>query len=121
LSIIRKNKIDIVLLDIRLKGKRDGIDLLKELKLAEPEIIILMLTGYGSIDSSVQAMKEGASDYILKPADNTKLLDAVNKQFEIKNLRNENSYLKKTLRDSIFTYDFRTDNFEVKKIINIGF
>ena len=80
-AVVRENKIDIALLDIRLKGQRDGIDLLKELKYAEPEIVILIITGHGSIDSSVKAMKEGASDYILKPIDNDKLLDTVRKNF----------------------------------------
>ncbi len=119
-TITQKNKIDVALLDIRLKGKYDGIDLLRELKEAEPEIIILIITGYGSIDSSVRAMKEGAADYILKPIDNAKLLDVVNKKVEIKSLRNENNYLKKTLLDSVYTYKFITENPEVREVLKIA-
>ena len=119
-AIVRENKIDIALLDIRLKGQRDGIDLLKELKYAEPEIVILIITGHGSIDSSVKAMKEGAFDYILKPIDNDKLLDTVRKNFEIKSLRNENTYLKKALLNSVFTYDFITDNTVVKEVLKVA-
>ncbi len=120
ITIVRENKIDIALLDIRLKGQRDGIDLLKELKYAELEIVILIITGHGSINSSVKAMKEGASDYILKPIDNDKLLVTVRKNFEIKSLRNENTYLKKALLNSVFTYDFVTDNQVVKEVLKVA-
>jgi len=119
-TIVRENKIDIALLDIRLKGQRDGIDLLKELKYAEPEIAIIIITGHGSIDSSVRAMKEGASDYILKPIDNDKLLITVRKNFEIKSLRSENTYLKKALLNSVFTYNFITDNPKVKEVLKVA-
>jgi len=117
---VKENIIDIALLDIRLKGKRDGIDLLKELKYAEPEIVILIITGHGSINSSVEAMKEGASDYILKPIDNDKLIVTVRKNLEIKCLRSENTYLKKALLNSIFTYDFITDNSVVKEVLIVA-
>ncbi|MCK5152819.1 MAG: sigma-54-dependent Fis family transcriptional regulator [Spirochaetales bacterium] len=119
-TFVKENIIDIALLDIRLKGQRDGIDLLKELKFAEPEIVILIITGHGSIDSSVEAMKEGASDYILKPIDNDKLIVTVRKNLEIKSLRTENTYLKKALLNSIFTYDFITDNSVVKEVLIVA-
>ncbi len=120
LSTVKKNKIDIALLDIRLKGPRDGIGLLKELKNAEPEIVILIITGHGSINSSVLAMKEGASDYILKPIENDKLIIAVRKNLEIKSLRSENTYLKKALLNSIFNYDFITNNPVVKEVLKVA-
>lgn len=119
-AVVKENKIDIALLDIRLKGQHDGIDLLKELKYAEPEIVVLMITGHGSINSSVAAMKEGASDYILKPIDNDKLLIAVRKSLEIKSLRSENTYLKKALLNSVFTHDFITDNLAVKDVLKVA-
>ncbi len=119
-AVVKEKIIDIALLDIRLKGKRDGIDLLKELKNAEPEIVILIITGHGSINSSVEAMKEGASDYILKPIDNDKLIVTVRKNLEIKSLRSENTYLKKALLNSIFTYDFITDNPVVKEVLKVA-
>ena len=119
-TIVQENKIDIALLDIRLKGHRDGIELLRELKYAEPEIVVLIITGHGSIDSSVNAMKEGASDYILKPIDNDKLLATVRRNFEIKALRSENTYLKRALLNSVFTYDFITDNPKVKEVLKVA-
>lgn len=119
-TIIQKNKVDIALLDIRLKGTRDGIELLVELKNVDPELIVLIITGHGSIDSSVKAMKDGAADYILKPIENDKLLITVRKNLEIKNLRNENSYLKKALLSSVFTHDFITENPVVKGILRVA-
>ncbi len=119
-TFVKENIIDIALLDIRLKGQRDGIDLLKKIKYAEPEIVIIIITGHGSINSSVEAMKGGASDYILKPIDNDKLIVTVRKNFEIKSLRTENTYLKKALLNSIFTYDFITDNSVVKEVLIVA-
>ena len=97
IEIIRKNKIDIALLDIRLKGSQDGIALLKDIKKSDPGVIVIMVTGHGSIPGSVAAMQEGAADYILKPIDNNKLLTLIRKNLEIRTLREENSYLKKAL------------------------
>lgn len=119
-SIISKNKIDIAVLDVSLKGSRDGIQLLGELKAADPGLIVLMITGHGSIDSSVQAMKEGAADYILKPIEKGKLLITVKKNLEIRCLRTENTYLKKALLNSVFCHDFITDNPAVREVLGVA-
>ncbi|HAK44324.1 MAG TPA: hypothetical protein DCO79_00145 [Spirochaeta sp.] len=118
--IINKNKIDIAVLDISLKGTRDGIELLGELKSADPELVVLMITGHGSINSSVQAMKQGAADYILKPIEKDKLLITVKKNLEIRCLRTENTYLKKALLTSVFCHDFITDNPAVKEVLGVA-
>ncbi|MDC7228259.1 MAG: sigma-54 dependent transcriptional regulator, partial [Spirochaetales bacterium] len=120
LSIVKANKIDIALLDISLKGERDGIQLLGEIKNADPEIIVLMITGHGSIGSSVAAMKGGAADYILKPIEKEQLLLTVKKNLEIRCLRNENTYLKKALLGSVFNHDFITDNHVVREVLGVA-
>src|SRR4030042_1853527 len=97
IKIVKENTIDVVLIDIRLKNNKNGIDLLKELKKIDHDMIIIMITGYGSIDNAVDTMKEGASDYILKPIDNLKLLDTVNKNLELRKLKKEHFYLKNEL------------------------
>ena len=82
--------------------------------------MVIMITGHGSITSSVSAMKLGAADYILKPIDNNALLEVIRKNIELRTLRNENSFLKTELRNSLFPYDFITDNTEVKEILTIA-
>lgn len=120
LNIVRDTQITIALLDIRLKSRGDGISLLEDILNIEPELLVIMITGHGSITSSVTAMKLGAADYILKPIDNNALLEIIRKNLELKNLRNENSFLKSELRNNLFSYSFITDNEDVKKIIRIA-
>jgi len=64
---------DAILLDITMPGM-DGIETLKRIKEKHPEAEIIMLTGHGSIASTVEAMKSGAEDYLEKPVDMSELL-----------------------------------------------
>jgi len=66
----------VILLDIML-GEEDGLNVLKDLLLSYPDLPVIMITGFGSIDTAVQAMKLGAFDYITKPVDFEKLLKVV--------------------------------------------
>ena len=68
LDLLEKTKIDVVILDIRMPGM-DGIETLKRIKSSYPLVEVIMLTGHGSTETAVEGMKEGAFDYLLKPAD----------------------------------------------------
>ncbi|MBI5870750.1 MAG: response regulator [Actinobacteria bacterium] len=61
-------KPDVVLLDIRMPGL-DGLDALGEFKVRDPEIEAILLTGHGAAASSIEGMKRGAFDYLMKPID----------------------------------------------------
>jgi DNA-binding NtrC family response regulator len=89
--------VDVAIVDIRLRGGKTGIDLLMELKRHEPDIVVIVITGYGSIDTAVTSMKSGAADYFLKPIDNAKLLDAVRRCLELRSLASENRFLRDEL------------------------
>ncbi len=117
LNIARSNSLDAAIIDLKLKGSRTGIDLISELKNIEPEIVIVVITGYGSVDTAVTSMKIGAADYILKPIDNQKLYDIIIKNLELRNLKNENIYLKSELFTRYTPFDFITANKELKDII----
>lgn len=95
--------VDVALIDIRLKNGKSGIDLLRELRAAEPDLIPIVITGYGSVDTAVTSMKEGAADYILKPIDNKKLLNAVSTNLQLRALRHENTYLRGELNSRCST------------------
>ena len=84
-------------MDVRLKGEHSGVDLLKELKRLEPDLVVLIITGYGSVDTAVASLKGGAADYFLKPIDNTRLLESVRKNLEMRALASENRFLKDEL------------------------
>jgi DNA-binding NtrC family response regulator len=66
LQIYRKGYFDIILSDLVMRPM-DGLDLLREIKKVEPDAIFIMITGYPSIESALEAIKKGARDYITKP------------------------------------------------------
>jgi DNA-binding NtrC family response regulator len=80
--------IDVVILDIKMPGM-DGIETLKEIKKRHPIVQVIMLTGHGSIETSIAGMKLGAFDYLLKPAEFDILLEKVNSARRCKNEQEE--------------------------------
>ncbi|MCK5616996.1 response regulator [Candidatus Pacearchaeota archaeon] len=79
LESVRKNCIDVALLDIKMP-KMDGIELLKKIKKMDPDIRVIMVTGYGTLDTAVEAIRTGAVDYICKPFDKDKLEKVIRKE-----------------------------------------
>ncbi len=110
--------LDVALVDIRLKGGKSGLDLLKELKRVEPDLVVIVITGFGSIDTAVSSLKGGAADYFLKPIDNTKLLDAVRKGLQMRALATENRYLRDELNRRSLPHQFLTSDAAVKELIS---
>ena len=86
----------LLLLDIKM-AQLDGIEALRRIKQLQPSLPVLMMTGHGTIESAVEAMKLGAYDYLTKPFPQEKLLAMVHHCLEAKQLREENSILKKEL------------------------
>ena len=117
LSISAKISIDIAIIDIRLKGGENGIELLEALKKNEPDILVIMITGYGSIESAIESMKRGAADYILKPIENAALLEIVRKNLEFVQLKKDNTFLKHELLNRVYAYDLVTQDPEFLSII----
>jgi DNA-binding NtrC family response regulator len=66
LRVFKENEVNLLLTDMRMP-ERDGLSLLHEVKRLRPEIPVILITAYGTIESAVNAMKEGAFDYLLKP------------------------------------------------------
>ena len=98
---IRKHKegnFDVVLLDLMMPDT-DGIQILKELKKIDPNIMVIIITAYASVESAVTAMKIGAFDYIQKPFKHDELLLIVDRAIQHKKLREENIRLKQELKD----------------------
>ena len=75
----KENKFDIVLCDYRLGDKKDGKDVLMEIKSIEPKTIVLIITGYSDIKTAVDVIKSGAFDYITKPLIPEEVLNVLNK------------------------------------------
>ncbi|RJX35088.1 MAG: sigma-54-dependent Fis family transcriptional regulator [Desulfurivibrio sp.] len=112
---------EMVLLDVRLPDA-NGVELLREFKAHDDDIIVLMITAYADADSAVSALKIGADDYIGKPFDVENIRHIVDQGFEKKKLRKEVDFFRRELRKK-YDYDNLIGNsskmIEVFKMIKV--
>lgn len=90
---------DIVISDMRLGSGADGTQVLDEARALYPDIIGIMVTGFGTVKDAVEAIKRGATDFIQKPFQFDELLHVVNSGLEQRRLRAENTYLRRQLEE----------------------
>lgn len=103
LPYIRNKKADVVLLDLRLKDE-NGIDILKEIKAIDTSIPVIIMTGYASIETAVDAIKLGAWDYMQKPLPFARVQRVVENALQSSRLANENTELKNRLSSKTAAY-----------------
>ncbi len=96
LKMAQENEYDVILCDIKMP-KMDGIEVLEKIKDLEYDPAIVMISGHGTIDTAVDALKKGAFDYIPKPPDLNRLLVTVRNAMDKKELVQETKVLKKKL------------------------
>ena len=97
LAVFSSNRIDVTLTDIKMSG-RDGLALLDQIKAADEEAIVIIMTAYSSVDTAVAALRKGAYDYITKPFVNDDLIQTVRNALTHSRLFQENRYLRRELR-----------------------
>ncbi|HPC47310.1 MAG TPA: sigma-54 dependent transcriptional regulator [Deltaproteobacteria bacterium] len=95
-KIIRSQNVDLLVTDIRMAGM-DGLELLKVCKSVSPYTEVIMITGYASVDTAVDSLKQGAYDYITKPFKKADILRAVHKAIEKQVLMLDNVRMKERL------------------------
>jgi len=84
IQALKEKLYDVVLLDIKMPGGMDGIETLREIKRLQPLVEVLLLTGHASVETSIEGMKLGAFDYLLKPMKFEDLLTKMAQAFEKK-------------------------------------
>ena len=89
----REKRFDILLVDIKMEGI-SGLEVLRRVKESEPDVAVVMITAYGSISSAIEAMKNGAFDYLLKPFDPNELGVLIGKIIRHQQQSRENLYLR---------------------------
>jgi len=94
------SRADLLLTDVNMPGL-DGFGLLREARKVDPQLVVVMLTGYGTIESAVKAMREGAEDYITKPVIDEEMLLTVERALKQRRLSQENEQLKRQLTRSL--------------------
>jgi DNA-binding NtrC family response regulator len=102
---------DLIVTDLQMPGVT-GLDVLEHVRKEFPEIPVLIVTGFGTVKTAVEAMKKGAFDYITKPIDNEELNCVVKRALEIKRLFTQHKHLSQGLRER-FNFDRIIGNSEV--------
>lgn len=97
-------EVDLVLLDLNL-GNRSGLDVLRELHEIDPQLLVIIITGYGTVESAVEALKLGAYDYIKKPFKADAIHLIVRLALETQNLRREVRSLRRGGKDMLDSAD----------------
>jgi len=93
---------DVIITDLKMPGL-SGIDFLEKVKEENQSICVVLMTAYSTVKTAVDAMKQGAYDYVEKPFDNEKMLLIIERIAELRQMREENKELKKKLKQN---YDF---------------
>jgi DNA-binding NtrC family response regulator len=103
LRVLRQEPIDLVLTDLKLPGM-SGLGLLQEIKQLSASLPVVVMTAYGTVETAVEAMKAGASDYVLKPFSLEEIKLIVRKELQVHRLIEENRSLREALGKR---YEFR--------------
>jgi DNA-binding NtrC family response regulator len=96
LAYLRKEAVDLVVTDLKLPGM-NGLEFLQEGKRFNAALPFVVMTAYGSVETAVDAMKAGASDYVLKPFTMAEMKLVINKELDVQQVRDENQRLKEAL------------------------
>ncbi len=89
IEALKQQSFDVIVLDIKMPGGMDGIETLREIKRTWPEPEVILLTGHGSIETSIEGVKLGAFDYLLKPVRIDELLEKMTLALEKQELEEE--------------------------------
>jgi len=101
LELLKEKTFDVVILDVKMPGGMDGIEALREIKKIQPLSEVILLTGHASVETSIEGMKLGAFDYLLKPIKLDDLLKKIAQAIEKKDTHDQkirSAQIKKLLR-----------------------
>ncbi|MFQ6093087.1 MAG: sigma-54-dependent transcriptional regulator [bacterium] len=102
LQVLKRDRFHLVITDLKMPGK-DGIALLREIKEYDPDICVILLTGHGTVETAVEAMKMGAYDYITKPQDFQRIRVLTERALEYVSLKKQLSQMQAEMK---FRYSF---------------
>lgn len=115
---VRESEPDVVLLDLRLPAM-NGMDVLKALRESNPALEVIMLTGHGSIDTAIEAVRAGAFDYVLKPCALDELQIRIQRAMECKSLRQRANLLERGLTPPDLGSSFVGDSPEFRRLLHM--
>ncbi len=101
-ELAKTTNFDVVILDVKMPGGMDGIETLREIKKIQPLTEILLLTGHAAVETSIEGMKMGAFDYLLKPIKLEELLVKVGHALEKKSSKNHK--IRKSIKEDLMGF-----------------
>ncbi|PYS96144.1 MAG: DNA-binding response regulator [Acidobacteria bacterium] len=117
-AAVREGAFGLIILDMVLP-RVDGLEVLKEITALRPEIPIIMITGYASVETAIKAMKMGAVDYVVKPFRMEEVELVVAKALERSHLRRENTYLRRQLESTYGVHNIIGQSVEMRRIFGL--
>jgi DNA-binding NtrC family response regulator len=96
LKLLRENTVDLVVTDLKLPGM-NGLEFLQAVKRQNATLPVVVMTAFGTVETAVEAMKGGASDYVLKPFSLSEMRMVIRKELDVRDLREENRSLREAL------------------------
>src|SRR5713101_1014752 len=96
LKLLRENTVDLVVTDLKLPGM-NGLEFLQAVKRQNAALPVVVMTAFGTVETAVEAMKGGASDYVLKPFSLSEMRMVIRKELDVRDLREENRSLREAL------------------------
>ncbi len=117
LSMLDNQKFDIILADIKMPGM-DGLEMLRRIKQILPDAIVIVITAFATVDTAVQALKDGAFDYVTKPFDPDDLSHLIRNALKQINLSSENESLKSRVVDLENVEDIIGESEAVKHMLS---
>src|SRR3989339_5749 len=115
---LREHTFDIILLDIKMPGM-DGIEFNRQLRTIDKDVIVIILTAYASVDTAIDALKDGAFDYVSKPVDPDDLAHIIRNALEKRRLSQENVHLKQQLKEVSLPGEIVGSSSQIKAVMEM--
>jgi two-component system, NtrC family, response regulator HydG len=117
LTRVAETPYDVALVDIKMRGT-DGIELQRRLHEIHPDMLVIMMTGYASVETAISALKNGAYDYVNKPLDPDEIAHLISKAMSHRHTLQENARLKETVAEIAHPSDIVGQSAEMKKVFD---
>ncbi|MCU0371826.1 MAG: sigma-54 dependent transcriptional regulator [Ignavibacteria bacterium] len=118
LKIFEEDKFDLALVDMKMPGMT-GLELLKKIKEIDEDCFVILITAFASVPTAIQALKDGAYDYVTKPVDPDELEHLVKNALESRALKSENKQLKKRIDNFIIPENLIGESPQMNKIFEM--
>ncbi len=118
-ELVKTTEYAICFVDLKMPGGMDGIETMMEIHRVRPDASVIIITAYAAVDTAIQAMKEGAQEYIVKPCNPQEISLLVSRILKLKKLQSENAILRKKLNRQYRQHDIITKNPRMQEILSL--